>query len=143
MSNYKPFTNQTIMAAGVITFVPPNAKIIHLFENTDLAGAPDTFQTVGTVTDYECPSNKKFVPIRLEINQIAINGFLKIYSGDSADDIASGLVFDILLPSYETKHEIHVGHIDFGITSSKAFLVSDPSAANIEHLSIIGYEVDL
>lgn len=138
MANYKPFTAQTITVAGIKTYVPPNAKIIHLYDNTNLSAIADSIFNSQTGLVYTVPNNTTFHMVSLRIHVI-LNATITIFSADDENGTDTLKLTTPLLSSLPHTVEFYVQDVTF--TNVEEYITVVASTAQCEWIEIIGYEV--
>ncbi len=136
MTNYKG-GKRKIIVGNVETSVPHGAIIKYLTDETALSASADSMQTAAIT--YVVAANKKFrlLGIILYADNAASVGDFTVSTGDTEDaETATKVLIEKLTNTQRVAMEIHT---DVEFDAGK-YIVINPGAANIESVSMIGYE---
>ncbi len=136
MTNYKPAWVE-INAGGLMTKVPNGAKVVSLFDKTDVNAAVDSMFNLNDGALYS--SSKVFVVlgITLYVEGVA-GGVITIHEG-ATEDAQTLLLSTLTIPKIDGLVYTAPVHLTF---STGKFVVIDPNAASIRYITMIGYEID-
>ncbi len=136
MTNYKG-GKRKIIVGNVETAVPHGAVIKYLTDEVALSTSPDSMQTAAIA--YVVATGKKFrlLGMVLYSDNTGTVGDLTISSGDTEDaETATKVLIEKGTNTQRFRMEIHT---DVEFDAGK-YIVNNPATANIEFISMVGYE---
>ncbi len=138
MVNYKG-KKRTITVYGVEFQIPVAATIIRLNEDTGSATTADAMFDVNDQLVYQVASGKTFhlLGVKIYHDETTTGGSVAISSGDTEDAETAAI---ITVNTGVTVNVIMEYPMDKTFASGK-FITINPSAAVVENITMIGYEI--
>ncbi len=134
--NYKGRARTTIKISGFEESVPAAASIKHLTEQVALATAADGMQFENGI--YQVTAGKTFHIIGVMVHVNSTGGGNVLLSSGDTENAETASIITLPLPSGRA------GVTEFQVTKTLAaskFLTIKPSAAVVDYIEIIGYEL--
>ncbi len=138
MANYKPWTISFTIDGMTRTFVAEPERALHIYDDTGLGTAADGFRKsfYFDAQEYVVPTGFTFHAKGLIIDWAAVSGNVIIYQGNTENGTDNAR---LTINNGTGKAGIREYGTDYIITSEK-WITIKPSAANINHCTVMGYE---